>query len=420
MIIASFLKRLVRSGDRGQLIPVMALGLTMLMGAAALAVDVGYWRYQQRLEQNAADSAAVAGAAEIPWSTASPGPVLSARNDATTNGYTQGVANAGVTVNWPPASGPNAGSNSAVEVIITKQQPSFFAGIFGGSQTVQARAVAKLTTSSGGCIYVLKGGISGNLTLHGGGRGGITTTPLCGLVVNGNMTVTGQANVSVSYASYAGSGPNGGSYPYGQPVHGVAGTDPCARLPGCAYLANLRTTNPGYFTASCADSSGLPASPLPPGRYCGGPYSTNVTLQPGLFIMDKGMFQGQTGGSGVTIYNNCSAPSPACDTTLSGGNVNDSIVAATSGTNGVATGGAAVGMAYYQPPSMLNNITVNGASGTVQFMGGVYAPGADFTFNGQLPTISLFVGGTVTMNGGGLNAGAGGGQPLPGNASLTE
>ena len=45
------------------------------------------------------------------------------------------------------------------------------------------------------CIYVLKGALSGDLTLHGGGRGGISTNPLCGLIVNGNMTVTGQANV---------------------------------------------------------------------------------------------------------------------------------------------------------------------------------------------------------------------------------
>jgi len=435
MVISSILKRVARRGDRGQLIPVMALGLTVLMGAAALAVDTGYWRYQQRLEQSAADSAAVAGAAEIPWSTASPGPVLSAQNDATTNGYTQGVARAGVTVNWPPLSGPNTGSANAVEVIITKEQPSFFAGIFGGSQIVQARAVAVLTSSSGGCIYVLKGGISGNLTLNGGGRGGITTTPLCGMVVNGNMTVTGQANVSVSYASYAGTGPNGGSWPYGQPVHGAAGTDPCSRLPGCAYLAALKTTNPALFSAPCQDPGNvLPANPLPPGHYCGGTmnnqgfitggYTQNVTLQPGLFIMDNGMFAGQVAGTGVTVYNNCTITpgnnGNPCDTTLNGGNVNDSIIAATTGTNGVASGGAAVGMAYYQPPSLLNNITVNGASGTVQYMGGVYAPGADFTFNGQLPTLSLFVGGTVTMNGGGLNAGAGGGYPLPGNATLAE
>lgn len=173
----------------------------------------------------------------------------------------------------------------------------------------------------------------------------------------------------------------------------------------------------------------LPGSPpgtnMPPGHYCNGPYSANVTLQPGLFILDKGMFQGAptetVSGTGVTIYNNCT-PSGGltCDVTLNGGNVNNTIVAATTGTNGVAAGNAAVGVVYYQPPTLVNNITVDGAAGTVQATGGVYAPSASFTFNGQLPTISFIVAGSITMNGGGLNVGASNGFTTPGNAVLAE
>jgi hypothetical protein len=408
----SMIKRIAYSSDRGQLIPLVALALVVLMGAAALAVDVGYWRYQQRLEQSAADSGAIAGASEISYPAAND-VAAAAQADATANGFTQGVANTTVVVNQPPQSGPNSANANAVEVIITRVQPTFFAGIFGHSQTVQARAVAVLSSANAGCLYVLKGNISGNLTLNGGGRGGITSSPLCGMVVNGDMTVTGQANVDMSYISYAGGAPGGGSYPHGQPVHSVAGTDPCTRLPGCAYLATLKTTNPGLFSAACMDASGLPASPLPPGHYCGGPYSTAVTLSPGLYIMDQGMFAGQTAGTGVTIYNNCTvSKTNACSTTLSGGDVNDSIVAPLTG--------ATAGMAYYQPPTLLNAITVNGAAGTVQQMGGLYAPGADFTFNGQLPTLSLLVAGTITMNGGGINVGSAGGFPQPGNAVLAE
>ena len=44
--------------------------MVVLMGAASLAVDVGYWRYQQRLEQSAADSAAIAGATELAYTAA--------------------------------------------------------------------------------------------------------------------------------------------------------------------------------------------------------------------------------------------------------------------------------------------------------------------------------------------------------------
>lgn len=405
----------LRSASRGQVIPIAAVALTALIGAASLAVDVGYWRYQQRLEQSAADSAAIAGADEILF----PGSNVAAQAqaDATLNGFTDGVSGATVTVNHPPASGPNAGNSNAVEVIITQLQPQFFAGIFGGSETVQARAVAKLSSAGSGCVYVMHGNLSGDLTLNGGGRGGITTNPLCGLVVNNDMTVTGQANVDVSFASYAGSGPRGGSWPNGQPVHSVAGTDPCQRVAGCEYLATLPATNPQLFSAPCQDSPAnggtLPSNPLPPGHYCYGPYSSTVTLQPGLYIMDQGMFQGQTSGTGVTIYNNCTVSrTNDCSTTLNGGNVDDSIVAPTTGPT--------AGMAYYQPPSLQNNVTVNGAAGTVQAMGAIYAPNGNFTFNGQLPTVAFLVCGQITMNGGGLNAGASGGFPIPQDAVLAE
>jgi hypothetical protein len=77
-------------------------------------------------------------------------------------------------------------------------------------------------------------------------------------------------------------------------------------------------------------------------------------------------------------------------------------------------------MVYYQPPALDNQVTVNGAAGTVQAMGGVYAPGGSFTFNGQLPTISFLVCGQIIMNGGGLNAGSAGGFPTPQDAVLAE
>ena len=54
-----------RSGERGQILPLVAVGMITLMGMVSLAVDAGYWRYQQRLEQSAADSAAIAGAIRL-------------------------------------------------------------------------------------------------------------------------------------------------------------------------------------------------------------------------------------------------------------------------------------------------------------------------------------------------------------------
>ena len=44
-----------RHRERGQVLPLIALCLAVLMGFAGVAVDVGYWEYQQREQQNAAE-----------------------------------------------------------------------------------------------------------------------------------------------------------------------------------------------------------------------------------------------------------------------------------------------------------------------------------------------------------------------------
>ena len=49
----------------GQALVAATFGLVALLGATGLAIDMGYLRYQKLLQQSAADSAALAGAAEI-------------------------------------------------------------------------------------------------------------------------------------------------------------------------------------------------------------------------------------------------------------------------------------------------------------------------------------------------------------------
>ena len=93
-------------------------------------------------------------------------------------------------------------------------------------------------------------------------------------------------------------------------------------------------------------------------------------------------------GTGVTIYNNGGV-------TLSG-NVSVNLTAPTSGNM--------VGMVYYQKPSDSQAFTVNGRAGTDNFAGGLYMPTADATLNGNLPSVTLLVAASITMNGGGMNA----------------
>ncbi len=85
--------------------------------------------------------------------------VTAGQNDASLNGFTNGVNNTTVNINNPPASGSYQGSSSAVEAIITRAVPTFFMMILGrNSVSVSARAVARTTSSSGsigGVIFAL-------------------------------------------------------------------------------------------------------------------------------------------------------------------------------------------------------------------------------------------------------------------------
>ena len=107
-------------GENGQTLVIAALCMTCLMGFVALSVDVGLMLRAKRVLQTAADSAAIAGAAELvsgTWSAA-------ALADAAQNGVTNGVNGATVTPHNGPSTGPHAGNLAYVEVIVTQTEPT--------------------------------------------------------------------------------------------------------------------------------------------------------------------------------------------------------------------------------------------------------------------------------------------------------
>ncbi len=122
-----------RRGDSGQVLPLIAICLTVIMGFAGMSVDVGYLEYHQRQQQSAADAAAVGGAQQLIYSNCanSGAATTAADNDSASNGYTNGANNVTVTVNNPPNSGPYAGNGCAVTVAITATKvPTFFSRLF--------------------------------------------------------------------------------------------------------------------------------------------------------------------------------------------------------------------------------------------------------------------------------------------------
>lgn len=131
--------------DRGQVLLIVAFSMVVLLGVAALVVDLGLSWMLRRQEQNAADPAAVAAARYI--EDGDYGAMKEAACFyAQKNGFFPGddgcedaldPANNDLEVLWPP-SGPHAGQfagrQEMVLVVIHGEHPSFFGRIFG--QTV--------------------------------------------------------------------------------------------------------------------------------------------------------------------------------------------------------------------------------------------------------------------------------------------
>src|SRR6478752_2112465 len=52
--------------ERGQILPIVALALVVMLGVSAFAIDVGFAYYAKRQLQTATDAAALAGAQDLP------------------------------------------------------------------------------------------------------------------------------------------------------------------------------------------------------------------------------------------------------------------------------------------------------------------------------------------------------------------
>ena len=137
---------MVRPLQSGQVTALVALILAVLLACASVASDFGLFQNDRRKMQNAADSAAMAGEQEI--NAGDGGDVVAAsKNDASLNGYTDGASQITVTVNNPPQSGPHSGDSSAVEVIVSRVEPTMLLKFvaFPRSKSRPARWLSRAT-----------------------------------------------------------------------------------------------------------------------------------------------------------------------------------------------------------------------------------------------------------------------------------
>lgn len=118
-------------GERGQVLIIFVIALFAIIGMVGLVLDGGSAYAQRRDEQNVADIAAVAGATAYLNTTGNSTVKGVAANAAaqllaTTNGYTNGVDNAAVTVTVA-----NTFLAATVQVDITRAHRNNFAAIMG-------------------------------------------------------------------------------------------------------------------------------------------------------------------------------------------------------------------------------------------------------------------------------------------------
>ena len=369
-------------GKRGQLMVLVAFAIAFLVGLAGLVIDIGNaWRAKLQM-QTAADAAALDGAnALLNGASAS----TAAQAAATQNGFTNGSGTTNnantvtVTVNNPPASGPNTSNSTAVEVIISQAQPTYLISALGfGSISASARSVAEAQSNTT-CIYMLAS--SGQSLLVNSG-GSITSS--CGLQVDSSSSPAAMVNGTVSAPSLGIVGGktvnSGGSVPAATSTAVAVVSDPLGSLPtpspsgSCTNLSPISGTynlSVGYYCGLTANSSSTV------NLVSSGTYSFN-----GNVILDG---PSTMSGTGVTLYFKSG-------TFTLNSNVTLNLTAPTSGTY--------AGIAIFQDRS--NSSTINlDSNSTMTINGAIYAPDANLTLNSNFAATvySILVVSSLTING---------------------
>lgn len=292
--------------ERGQVVIIMAVTATALVGLIGLVVDGGHFYAQRRQAQNAADAAALAGAFRLYEGQSVAVATSAALDYAQQNGY--GGDGDIVTVNTPPLSGEHVGDPLFVEVTVEEEPDSFFIHVVvTGSKKVKGRAVAGtvpipkdyalLVLDHDACAGFFQDG-SGDLYIQ---DGSIMVNSDCSdmafhktgsssnLVVDGDIDVHG--GCTITDPDTVTPEPNC-SVPFTTP-------DPLADLEPPFDAANPPNPPPAH----APDSPGTPDAPetwvitetrtIQPGVYYGGlrlEGGGTITLESGIYVMAGGGF----------------------------------------------------------------------------------------------------------------------------------
>jgi len=390
---------------------MVTLSLTFIVGALALAVDVGWAYFRRETVQATADSAAIAmiraamhtsaggftcGQSGV-WcgspagtATACPTTTVTSASSSFDNGCMMAAANglsgetitlqANTTSSVPTVSGPSVGYWATARV--SHSTVSWFGALMGGGLTASVRssAAAMSTPGGGGCVYVLDPHAANAFLAANDAQVDLA----CGVYVNSNanvnsapgaaMHVTGSAYVQASSINIVGSyyQDNGGNTSVTPNTGTTAVADPFASLPSPTPAGSCQS---GNFT-SWQSTEYTPA----PGTYCQFSLGNgmNAQLSTGTYIINGGTFSIQ-GGSQLT------STGPVLIYLTGGSTVN--IANGTTVTLAAATSGPYSGVLFYQDRTMTSPGASTFAGGaTMNFTGSLYFPHATLDINNGTST----------------------------------
>jgi hypothetical protein len=406
--------------EAGQALILTAVALVALIGFAGLAIDMGVMRHDKRLQQTAADAAAIAGASNLGF-----GGVTSGAQDAASRvGYTDNggglVSNCAgaavgticVEVNNPPKTGPHASDSSPncppapscyVEALVAVVQPTYFMKVLSiNSETITARAVAS-NLGGNGCLYTL-GTPSSSIQGVNIVADGTLNASSCGIVDNGNYIAEEDSTVSADTFGVSGSltdesGSVTCTKPGPCPTYGIpAASDPLSQLtPPCTSCSggttvNVRGAGIPACGPGCTFNNGTYT--ISPGTYCSisinGGAGDQVVFSPGVFSI-----VGSSAGCPTASLNITG------DNTISGSGVtfyftNSSTLnmtrTPTINLTAPDSSGTYPGILMFQDPNDTATAgpTLGGKSGS-KYGGALYFPNDRLTFYGSANSIDVAV-----------------------------
>jgi putative Flp pilus-assembly TadE/G-like protein len=432
----SYMNSMKHSIERGQALILISLAAIGLFGIVGLAIDGSAKFSDRRHAQNAADTAALAGALEKateltdgvsnlspsthnvetcpPPSGVSASPVcdalqLAGKDRAESNGYDNNLVSNTVEVYSPPISGYYSGDESYVQVIITSHVNTYFARVIGINQT-QNTVQAVALTKEGGKLYDGSSVVSmnpspncGNGSVNVGGNGTINLNG-GGIFVNSSASC-GYSQTSCSVTLNISGG--GGISSAGSPINQSCGTPAPADTTEPQVVVPDDVLMPAE-PIECSQAHPLPTNPsgnhwiIYPGYYTDFPQAgliannKDIELAPGVYCVDSDIhwsgstFTSLDGSNGITIY------------MKSGHTFNTSINSPI--TLNASTSGEYKGYLIILDGNMnsIQNCTINGGS-YLDMNGTIFAPYCNITINGDNSTSSDFnaqvIGWDVKLNG---------------------